>query len=258
MSLEPRRHRLRHRARPIDLWIAGEGSPVVLLHGWGLSGRPYRHVLRALAARGFRAIAPSVSIVDGPWSLPALGEATAEAIAAVDATRPALVGHSFGGAVAVRLAVDRPEFASALVLVNSLGISPGPRRLAQILLPGQHWRIAAAASTAGALIGTAVRPGGPASLARAARWILTTSLEQELRTLHDWAIPAVVLWAERDTLLPRSIGERAAALLGCSFEVVRAGDGWPDRRPPDHDWPLRGPGFFAQRVVDALGRLLPA
>ena len=42
MTSEIKRYRLRHRARPLDVWVAGEGPPLVLLHGWGLSGRAYR------------------------------------------------------------------------------------------------------------------------------------------------------------------------------------------------------------------------
>lgn len=256
-SIEPRRHRLSHGRRPLDVWIAGEGPPIVVLHGWGLSGRAYRAAMRALAARDRRVIAPSLAISEGPWTLAGMAERAAEAMAAMDAHRAAVVGHSFGGAVAVRLAVDRPDFVSALLLVDSLGVSPGVTSLARVLLPGRHWRVAANAPTAATLLVNVASRGGFRSLARAARWVVGEGLERELETLRDWAVPAVVLWAMSDTLLPRSIGERAARLLGCEFRVVAAEDGWPDRRPPDHDWPFRAPGFFAQRVLAELGELLP-
>jgi pimeloyl-ACP methyl ester carboxylesterase len=38
--------------------------------------------------------------------------------------RAAIVGHAFGGFVAMRVAIDRPELVSAIVLVNSTAKSP--------------------------------------------------------------------------------------------------------------------------------------
>src|SRR5207302_251638 len=83
------------------------------------------------------------------------------------------------------------------------------------------------------------RGGGWGSLSGAARWVLSNSLEPELELLRDRGLRSAVLWGVGDTLLPKWIGERAAELLGGSFEAVTVGDGWPERRPSDHDWPPR-------------------
>ena len=252
MDVEPRKYRLPHRSRQLEVWMAGEGRPVLLFHGWGLSGRPYRPALRALAEHGFRAIAPSLSVLEGPWTLNAVGEAAAEISVAIEATRPALIGHSFGGAVAVRLASDQPEITDALVLVDSVGISPRLPTLAKLALPGRHWRVGFHPPTAAALIGSAVKGGGMASLAGAARWVLTGSLEEELEDIRRHGIPCAVLWAERDSILPLRLGERTAELLGCPLQVIAAEDGWPLDRPPDHDWPFRAPEIFARRIEQTL------
>src|SRR5437763_8387267 len=124
MDVEPHRLRILHRSRPVDVWTAGEGPPVVLFHGWGLSGRPYGPVLRALAERGFRGVAPSLAVLPAPWTLTGLAEVTADVLTAADAVPATFVGHSFGGAVALRTAADFPDLATSLVLVNSLGVSP--------------------------------------------------------------------------------------------------------------------------------------
>lgn len=255
--MDAARYRLNHRRRPIDVWVAGEGPPLVLLHGWGLSGAAYRAAMRSLALRGMRVIAPSLTVGDRTWSLTDVAERAAEAMASLDVARAPVVAHSFGGAVAVRLTVDHPEFVDALVLVNSVGVSPGVLRLARIALPGRQWRVAANAPTARALIRTVAVRGAVRHLAQSARWILSNGLEAELGILKEWATPSVVLWATGDTLLPPTMGERAAALLGCRFVEVAATDGWPDRHPPDHDWPFRAPGFFAQHVLAELAALMP-
>jgi pimeloyl-ACP methyl ester carboxylesterase len=228
---------------------------VVLLHGWGLSGRPYAPVVRALAERGYRAIAPSLAVMRSPWSLDGLAEVAADLLMSLDAAPASLVGHSFGGVVALRAATDFPGLASGLVLVNSLGVSPGRRSLMRTVVPGRHWRVGMQRSTAAALLGSVTRDGGWSSLAGAARWVLSQSLEQELAAIRDMGLPTSVLWGEGDTLLPRRIGERAAELLGCPLRPVGRGDGWPGKRPPDHDWPLRAPSYFADRLTETLVEL---
>src|SRR6266516_5615736 len=116
MDIQPERRRIRRGSASLDVWEAGDGVPLVLLHGWGLSGRPYRPVLSALAARGYRAIAPSLSVMEPPWSLFGLAETTAWLAVTMDAAPAVLVGHSFGGAVAVQTACDVPDLVSSLVL----------------------------------------------------------------------------------------------------------------------------------------------
>jgi len=242
------------------VWEAGLGPPLVLFHGWGLSGRPYRPVVSALAARGYRALAPSLAVMERPWSLDGLAGLAASVVTGTEAAPAAVVGHSFGGAVALRMTCDFPELVSSLVLVNTLGVSPGRRALVRAAFPGPHWRIGAQGATAAALLGSAIRQGGWGSLSGAARWVLSASLEEEMEVLRSRRVPTAVLWAPGDTLLPRWIGERAAELLGASFEPIEAGGGWPGPRGPDHDWPLRGPEFFAERVhttLSTLGRRSP-
>ncbi|MFN2545001.1 MAG: alpha/beta fold hydrolase [Actinomycetota bacterium] len=255
-DLEPARLRIRHRSRFVDVWIAGDGPPVVLFHGWGLSGRPYRNALSALAGRGYRAIAPSLAVIDPPWTLPGLAEIAADLLSSVDAVPTAVVGHSFGGALAIHMAADFPELVSRLVLVNSLGVSPGRRALVRTVVPGRHWRVGMQRSTASALLLSATSGGGWTSLRGAARWVMSRSLEEEMARVRDAGIRSTVLWGEGDSLLPRRIGERAAELLAGTFQVVDR-DGWPGRGKPDHDWPLRAPEFFAERIDDALRSLEP-
>jgi pimeloyl-ACP methyl ester carboxylesterase len=252
MSTEPHLLRVVHRSRPIAVWVAGDGPPVVILHGWGLSGRPYRDVLRAMAGHGYRAIAPSLSVMDPPWSLQGLAEVTTTILSSMDTVPAAFVGHSFGGAVAVQLAADFPEMASALLLVNALGVSPGRGALVRTVVPGRHWRIGVRRATAAALLASASSKDGWASLSGATRWVLSSTLEPEMERIRETEIPSAVLWAEADALLPMRIGERAAELLDAQFEAVIADDGWPGKRAPDHDWPLVGPEFFASKIAHML------
>jgi hypothetical protein len=58
-------------------------------------------------------------------------------------------------------------------------------------------------------------------------------------------VPAYVLWANRDSVLSRSDGERFASELGAPFIVARS----PEGRPIDHDWMFQQPELFFEHLI---------
>jgi pimeloyl-ACP methyl ester carboxylesterase len=105
--------------------IAGAGPDLVLIHGSSASVRDFTFRLIPELARRYRVIA-----VDRPgsgWSDAAPGGESIhvqarlirEAAAALGARRPLVMGHSYGGAVALAWAVDAPETMAALVTVSA-------------------------------------------------------------------------------------------------------------------------------------------
>jgi len=256
MSFDIKRYRLRHRARPLDVWVAGDGTPLTLLHGWGLSGRAYRGAMMALADLGYRVAAPGIA-VNNDWNVERAAEFAAEAMAGIDGAPAPVIGHSFGGVIGAQLALDHTDFVTALVAVDSPLVSLGGARLGRIMLPGPHYRIVGHGPAAAALIRSATTRNGIESLWRSARWFLGKPKDEVLTRVAKTSIPRAILWAEGDTLIPLAIGVKAATLLECDLEVIRANNGWPSARPPDHDWPFRQPVHFAGAVDGILERLLP-
>src|SRR4028119_1549430 len=108
---------------------AGEGPPLVLLHGAGDNSLDWRWVLRALA-RKHRVYAPDLPGSPDSASPPAdYSPAFFERFAAgfldvLGIGRATLVGNSLGGLIALRLALSEPARVRALVLVD--GARPGP------------------------------------------------------------------------------------------------------------------------------------
>lgn len=106
-------------------WIeAGEGDPVVLIHGNFSSRRWYLEQLAA-PPEGFRLIAPDLPNFGGSDALP--GDITMDAYArfvlgfadALGLETFALVGQSMGGAVVQTVAVTAPERVTRLMLIGS-------------------------------------------------------------------------------------------------------------------------------------------
>jgi pimeloyl-ACP methyl ester carboxylesterase len=118
-------------AGPIHVVEAGEptGRAVLLIHGSSANSREPRSALEApLVAAGFRVVAMDrpgfgasppfadrALLTDG--RLAAHARAAAAVIETLQLERPIVVAHSYGGAVALRLALDRPGLAGGYVLL---------------------------------------------------------------------------------------------------------------------------------------------
>ena len=117
------------RGARVRYLVAGEGETLVLVHGLGGSAANWL-ALAPLLLPGRRVLVPELPGHGGSDPLPAAASlnAWADRIAGLLDEPAAVVGHSLGGAVALRLAIRRPELVRALVLAGAAGISSGKRR----------------------------------------------------------------------------------------------------------------------------------
>jgi pimeloyl-ACP methyl ester carboxylesterase len=119
-------------------FVAGDGPPLVLVHGLGGAASNWVAVAPRLAER-FRVLVPDLPGHGGSAPLAAAAtldpyaERVAELAAAEGMLPAAFVGHSFGGLVSLRLALRRPEAVRALALVSAAGVSTATRRVERLL-----------------------------------------------------------------------------------------------------------------------------
>jgi pimeloyl-ACP methyl ester carboxylesterase len=99
----------------------GNGRPVALLHGQPGRGRDWDPVLAELD--GCRVLAPDRPGYDGtpPRDFAGNAQALAALAHASGVDRLVVVGHSWGGGVALQLALDHPELVAGLCLIGSIG-----------------------------------------------------------------------------------------------------------------------------------------
>lgn len=117
-------------------------------------------------------------------------------------TQPtALVAQSMGGAIAVRVALEKPELITHLVLaVTSGGIDVAA-------LGGQDWR-----------------PAFHESNPQLPRWFSAYQEDLSAR-LPTVRIPALLLWGDSDPISPVCVGKRLASLLPLArLHIVEGGD----------------------------------
>ena len=133
----------------IHVRVIGAGQPVLLLHGFPDSSLGFRELCEALAAQGFRAIAPDLrgyGLSDKPEGLePYRSSAVLEDIAALvrwAGDGPVnVVGHDWGGTLAYCFATQYPELTRKLVVLNAAHPESYARALTRSLQLLRSWYI---------------------------------------------------------------------------------------------------------------------
>ncbi|HET9689604.1 MAG TPA: alpha/beta hydrolase [Acidimicrobiales bacterium] len=258
-----------------DRWanygVAGDGMPVLFLHGWALGQHAYKRALKRLVRHGCRVYAPAMPGFGGSDDLPGdrfglAGYAAwvAEFLDAVGVDEPVFaVGHSFGGAVATKLAHDHPDRVGHLVLVNAVGgstwLRAGTKVRSMAERPLWHWgmsfptdllEVRNLVTLVSALVEDALPNAvtNPLVLVRAGQLARRADLTAELGALRERRLPVVVLWGDKDTVVPRASFEALCNAVGAAGTVV----------PGRHSWLLADPDAFGEVMRNSLSVALAA
>ncbi len=242
--------------------VAGEGLPVVLLHGWALAQHTYRGVIETIAAQGCQVIAPAMpgfggtaALPDDSFSLRGYAQWVADLLDTLEIEEPAvMLGHSFGGGVAVRFAHDFRSRVRSLVLVNSIGGSSwrSGRTLRSIAdrplwdwglhFPGDVWPIRQATRVLPVVVEDFL-PNllrNPRAIVKVANLARRADLRLELETLRDSGLPISIIWGTRDGIIPRESFEALCIASGVQGTVVEG----------SHSWLLADPQKFGEVITN--------
>jgi pimeloyl-ACP methyl ester carboxylesterase len=192
---------------PVRYQVAGEGEPVVFVHGLSGSTLWWARNVPALAERYrvYLVDLPSFGTMRRSRHRFVLAEAASWLSGWMEAAgleRAHLVGHSMGGYVSIRLAASEPESVSRLVLVAPAGVPAGRSMLGHLvplLLSARY----ATPSFMPVLVRDALRMG-PTTLWRAARDLLAEDVREDLRKIQS---PTLLVWGEKDPLIPPAVGD---------------------------------------------------
>jgi len=105
------------------------GRTAVLLHGKNFCAGSWEATIRSLSDAGYRVIAPdqigfckSTKPARYQYGLHTLAANTHDLLSALKIEKPVMIGHSMGGMLAMRYALQYPDELSKLVLVNPIGL----------------------------------------------------------------------------------------------------------------------------------------
>lgn len=229
--------------------VYGEGPPEVLaLHGWGRRGSDFARSLEGIPAvaldlPGFGASPVPHEVLGAD----AYADIIARILASFDRP-PVLVGHSFGGRVAVCLAAKHPDRVGPLVLTGVPLVRLGPGRRPSLGYRAIRW-LNSIGVVSDERIEKEKKKRGSADY-RAADGVMRDILvkvvnESYERQLSLIRAPVSLLWGANDTEVPVAVAEKASAILPEASLEVLEGVG--------HFVPMERPDALRRAVLEAVG-----
>jgi pimeloyl-ACP methyl ester carboxylesterase len=255
----------------------GSGPALLLLHGITNSSETWERVAPYLAEH-FTLIAPDLlghgqsATPRGDYSLGAHASGARDVLTALGIERATVVGHSLGGGIAMQFAYQFPERCERLVLVSSGGLG---REVHLVLraaaLPGAEYVLPALTSagllSVGRGVGSVLRflrvppsedldvlgrgfasldnAGSRQAFLQTVRSVIEPSgqrVSAEDRLTLAAQLPTLIVWGERDSIIPVRHGAAAhEAMPGSRFEVFPGAGHMP------HD---ADPARFARLLID--------
>lgn len=253
------------RSARVRVGELGSGRPLVLVHDLFGSHEDFEPILGALAEK------MHVILIDLPgfgesekprkyaYGFEGFAETVLDALAALSLSRVTLLGHGFGGGIALTLASRHPSVVERLVLVD-----PAVYELRPTLM----FRLARTPGIGRVLLKQWIGARGfarlmPHSEARGARAraeydrfnspdgreaaVLALAACMDLRPVRAVvpriATPALVLWGDSDPLLSPHEGRRLSRELARGTLVVLGAGHWPHQELP---------ALFVEHVLDFL------
>lgn len=237
-------------------------SDIVILHGWGLSGSSYIPLRKELVKKGFQVFVPDLpgfgqsDIPKYPLSLRDYAKFLYEYLDLYHITTPILIGHSFGGRVALKFNQLYPKSVCALILSGTPGFTPIPMTkltlfilLAKIgsiifsippfLIFKNHvrrWYYYA--------VGAKEFLRAEGTMRQTFKNIVREQLESAMVAV---SVPTLLVWGQMDIIIPTSIAARMHKVIQKSELIII-----PDS---DHGVSFKQPRIFADTITKFLRSL---
>jgi pimeloyl-ACP methyl ester carboxylesterase len=250
--------------------IAGSGPALLLIHGVGDNSTAWEPVHAKLAQR-FTVIAPDLlghGESDKPradYSLAAFANGMRDLLAVLGIDRVTVVGHSFGGGVAMQFAYQYPQLVERVVLVSTGGVAKevslalraaampmGAEALGVLRVPGVMPAIRLVGRAVETVLGSTKfgRDAGdvvsllegfqePRALSAFARTLRSVvDGRGQFVTMLDRSylvsVPVQLIWGDEDLIIPVSHAREAhAAMPSSRLEVFEKSGHMPFRSHPD-------------------------
>jgi pimeloyl-ACP methyl ester carboxylesterase len=280
-----RRHFLTLHGQRLAYLEAGEGPPLLLIHGIAEAAWAWEVIIPALA-REHRVIAPDLlghgrsAKPRGDYSLGNQATLMRDLMISLDIDHATLVGHSLGGGITMQFAYQYPERCERMVLVASGGLGQDVTFVLRSLgLPGADLvaPLFLSNTTRDAMLGAARwlgRRGLKASPGQRAMWRSYAGLTEPatraafiatVRAVIDQrgqrvsalerlylaqSMPTLLLWGEKDRIIPVSHAQSAhEEMPGSRLEVIK---------DAGHFVQLEKPQRVAELILDFLATTKPA
>ena len=203
--------------------IPGGGVPLVLVHGLGDRDEAWAPMLKRLKKAGFHVYAPdllgygrSPKPRDGDYSMEGEAKFVYDFIEALGLQKTDLGGWSMGGWVALDLAHDHPEVLDRVVVFDAAGLKFQPTFPLTVFhpqTPDDAQRLWSLLEPGGKPLPQGVREDLMRRL-QAQQWVVDKNMDAMTHSqvfvdaiLPTLPEPLLIVWGDRDGLLPVALGQ---------------------------------------------------
>ena len=231
-------HTIQIDGRDVLYYTAGEGEPLIVIHGGGGDARTWWGNIAVLAKK-YKVYAPDLpgyggsQPLDGSYYVPELSGFIDAFASRLGLEKFHLMGHSLGGGIALDYALKMPRKVIKLVLISSLCLGEDIAFWVRLLsIPALVRSIGAVAGAVMKAVKWAAGQLNPATLimslspaAMAVGGSITTFKRQthvlEGR-LPELNMPTLLVWGSRDPIVPVGQAYRAARMIpDCQVRVFK-------------------------------------
>lgn len=212
--------------------VKGSGEPIVLLHGWGDSLQGLKD-LQAELADSFKVISldlPGFGATEAPsatWNLDSYAEHVGAFLTKIDVTPFAILGHSNGGAIAIRGLANGSLKSDKLILLAAAGIrtnQSAKKLLFKVVAKGGKVATAALPKSTQLklrrkLYGAA---GSDLLVVEGMQETFKATVRQDVQAdAAKLTLPTLLVFAENDLAVPLADGRRYKELIaGSKLEII--------------------------------------
>lgn len=235
--------------------------PIVILHGWGSEGK-FLPLEQSLKHNGFEVFAPdfpgfgTADMPTQPLHLVNYANFLYSYLGKNGIKNPVLIGHSFGGRVALKYQQLYPKDVGAIILSGTPGLSPVKRSKFVFSMIG--------AKLGGALFSLPpffffkdfIRKYYYCLLGVKDYYRATGAMKQTFKniveenlhtTMESVRVPCLLIWGEEDALVPLHIAKDMSEIIPGAKLISIVG--------ADHGVPYKKPDIFSDKVIEFLKTL---
>jgi len=192
----------------INYLVMGEGKPLLILHGWGSKSTNWKKVGEMLIGRGVKVIIPDLpgfgqsQIPKTVWDLDDYADFVRKFIKKLNLKDFYLLGHSFGGAVAVKYALNFPP--KKLFLVSAACFRKSSFRKKTLKLISKLFKIFSFIPYARKAFYKFIVKRSDYPLAQVVmKQIYLEAIKQDIGDSLDLIkTPTIIIWGDKDKVTP--------------------------------------------------------
>lgn len=248
----------------INYTIEGSGPSLLILHGWGKGLSPYVQIQKDIAGKGFCVVVPDLpgfgksSPPTTAWGVEEYVDFALRFADALGLRRFFLLGHSFGGQVALKLAVEHADRVEGLILCAAATIRRSPdfkKRMVRFISNAGSflfslWPFNMFSSIAGKAFYRLLGSGDWRYSQGVMKYVRQKVVRQDLSALAPRVtVPTLIVWGDQDQATPvQDAYTLKDTIPGSSLRVI-PGVG--------HRLYAEAPGVFVESVIQFLRAQTP-